>query len=105
MTRHSWRRKVLISRRSAVLARAVAIDSIYLYIFYPSVSTVEVLVMKKNVGKTDRIIRVVIGVIITAMGIYFKSWWGLLAIIPFATAAMGFCGLYVPFKINTIKKK
>jgi hypothetical protein len=28
-----------------------------------------------------------------------------LAVIPLATAALGFCGLYVPFKISTLKKK
>ena len=61
--------------------------------------------MTCNIGTTDRIIRLVIGVAIAALGFYFKSWWGLLAIIPLATAALGFCGLYVPLKISTIKKK
>ena len=61
--------------------------------------------MTRNIGKTDRIIRVIIGVVIAALGFYFKSWWGLLAIVPLFTAASGFCGLYVPLKISTIKKK
>ncbi len=61
--------------------------------------------MTCNIGTTDRIIRLVIGVAIAALGFYYKSWWGLLAIIPLATAALGFCGLYVPLKISTIKKK
>jgi hypothetical protein len=61
--------------------------------------------MTCNVGKTDKIIRVIIGLVIAALGFYFKSWWGLLAIIPLLTAAIGFCGLYVPFKISTIEKK
>jgi hypothetical protein len=60
--------------------------------------------MTCNMGKTDRIIRVIIGVAIAALGFYYKSWWGLLAVIPLVTAALGFCGLYVPFKISTIKK-
>jgi predicted RND superfamily exporter protein len=60
--------------------------------------------MRKNLGKTDRVIRLLIGVVIAALGFYFKSWWGLLAIVPLATAVLGFCGLYVPFKISTIKK-
>ncbi|MGC9344463.1 MAG: YgaP family membrane protein [Bacteroidales bacterium] len=50
--------------------------------------------MKKNVGKTDRAIRILLGVIITAAGLYFQSWWGLLAIVPFATAFAGSCPLY-----------
>jgi hypothetical protein len=61
--------------------------------------------MTCNIGKTDRIIRMIVGVIIAALGFYYKSWWGLLAIIPLLTAAVGFCGLYVPFKISTVKKK
>jgi hypothetical protein len=61
--------------------------------------------MTCNMGTTDRIIRLVIGAAIAAAGFYFKSWWGLLAVIPLATAALGFCGLYVPLKISTIKKK
>ncbi len=60
--------------------------------------------MRKNLGKTDRIIRAIVALAIAALGIYFRSWWGLLAIVPLATAVLGFCGLYVPFKISTIKK-
>ena len=61
--------------------------------------------MTCNVGKTDKIIRVIAAVVIAALGFYYKSWWGLLAIIPLLTAALGYCPLYVPFKISTIKKK
>ena len=32
--------------------------------------------MKCNVGKTDRMFRIILGVIIILAGIYFKSWWG-----------------------------
>ncbi|MBN2213341.1 MAG: DUF2892 domain-containing protein [Bacteroidales bacterium] len=61
--------------------------------------------MKSNLGKTDRIIRIIIGVLIAAAGVIFKSWWGLLAIIPLFTGITGWCGLYVPFGISTAKKK
>jgi len=57
--------------------------------------------MKQNMGKLDRIIRVFIGIVIAGLGIYYKSWWGLLALIPFIVAIIGFCPLYVPLKINT----
>ena len=60
--------------------------------------------MTCNMGKTDRGIRFVIGIVIAALGIYFKSWWGLLAILPLGTAAIGWCALYVPLKISTAKK-
>ena len=57
-----------------------------------------------NVGKIDRSIRLIIGVVIAVLGLYYQSWWGLLAIIPILTAIFGFCPLYIPFKINTCKK-
>jgi hypothetical protein len=58
-----------------------------------------------NVGKIDKSIRLIIGVVIAVLGLYYQSWWGLLAIIPIATAIFGFCTLYIPFKINTCKKE
>ena len=61
--------------------------------------------MKANVGKTDKIIRIIIALIIAAAGIYFNSWWGLLAIIPLATALVSFCGLYSLFGISTCPEK
>lgn len=61
--------------------------------------------MTCNMGKTDRVIRVIVGAVIAALGFYFKSWWGLLAILPLFTAALGYCALYVPLKISTVKKK
>jgi hypothetical protein len=57
-----------------------------------------------NIGKTDKIIRVIIGIVILAVGYYFKSWFGLIGIIPILTAVFGRCGLYYPFKIDTTKK-
>jgi hypothetical protein len=61
--------------------------------------------MTCNIGKIDKIVRVIVGVAIAVLGFYFKSWWGLLALIPLLTAAIGFCPLYVPFKISTVGKK
>jgi hypothetical protein len=57
--------------------------------------------LKSNMGRTDKIIRFLIGMIIAILGIYYKSWWGLLAIIPFLTAFSGRCLLYYPFGIST----
>ena len=58
--------------------------------------------MKQNVGKTDRIIRIVLGVIILA---FFPiiGWWALIGIIPLVTGILGYCGLYSLFKISTKK--
>ncbi len=60
--------------------------------------------MKCNVGKSDKVIRIVIGLIIGAVGIYFKSWWGLVGIVPIFTALINWCPLYLPFGISTCKK-
>lgn len=56
-----------------------------------------------NVGKADKIIRILIGVAIGVTGIIFKSWWGLIGIVPVATALINWCPLYVPFKLSTKK--
>lgn len=59
--------------------------------------------MKCNVGKTDRIIRVIIGLCMIAAGVYFQSWLGAIGIVPLATAALGWCPAYVPFGISSCK--
>ncbi len=61
--------------------------------------------MKKNIGKTDKIIRVIIGVVIIALGIVYQSWWGLIGFVPLITALISWCPLYVPFKMSTRKTK
>ena len=61
--------------------------------------------MKPNIGKTDRIIRVLIGVILIAVGAYFKSWWGVIGLLPILTAALGWCAPYAVFGISTCKIK
>jgi hypothetical protein len=59
--------------------------------------------MKKNVGSADRAVRVIAGLIVIFIGIYFKSWWGVVGLLPIATAAMGWCPAYLPFGISTCK--
>jgi hypothetical protein len=67
--------------------------------------------MKKNMGNSDRGVRIVIALAIAAL-YYFKVIEGTLAYILLAFAAIflitsfiGFCPLYSPLKINTSKKK
>ncbi len=59
--------------------------------------------MKRNVGKTDKVIRIILGVVIGAAGLYFNSWWGLVGIVPVFTALINWCPLYFPFGIRTCK--
>lgn len=61
--------------------------------------------MASNIGSTDRIIRIVLGVAIIGVGIYFGSWWGAIGLVPLVTAAIGWCPLYVPFGLSTCPAK
>jgi len=61
----------------------------------------EVTGMKCNVGKVDRMIRIVLGVAIISVGMYFKSWWGAVGLILLLTAAIRWCPAYIPFGFST----
>lgn len=61
--------------------------------------------MIRNIGFTDKLIRISIAITLIVFAMLLNIWWLLLvAVIPFLTAFIGFCPLYVPFKINTNKK-
>ncbi|MBI5727175.1 MAG: DUF2892 domain-containing protein [Ignavibacteria bacterium] len=57
--------------------------------------------MKANVGSADKVIRIILGVLIIGAGFYFKSWFGLIGIVPLLTAFMNFCPLYSIIGANT----
>ena len=57
--------------------------------------------MKTNIGKIDKAIRIVLGLAIAFAGYYFKSWWGLVALVPLLTAFVGMCSVYSLLGINT----
>jgi predicted RND superfamily exporter protein len=61
--------------------------------------------MKKNIGTTDRTIRIIAGIIIIALGVWFKSWWGLIGLLPLATALIGWCPPYALLGISTCRNK
>lgn len=54
-----------------------------------------------NMGKIDRIVRIVLGLLIVGWGVTAQNWWGAVGLIPLGTAAIGFCPLYFPFKIDS----
>jgi Inner membrane protein YgaP-like, transmembrane domain len=66
--------------------------------------------MIKNIGSADRIIRILAAIVIAILYFTHKITGtlgiilGILAIIFLLTSLVGFCGLYVPFKISTKKK-
>jgi hypothetical protein len=64
--------------------------------------------MKRNMGKIDRIVRGIVGIILVVFGIiYLGFWWGILLLIVglilLITAIVGVCPLYIPFKFSTKK--
>jgi hypothetical protein len=61
--------------------------------------------MKANVGGLDRLFRLVAGVAILGAGYYFKSWWGLIGILPVLTGTFRFCPAYLPFGLSTCSLK
>jgi amino acid transporter len=66
--------------------------------------------MKKNMGTIDRIIRIVLAIVVAIL--YMNGSitgvaaviLGILALVFIITSLIGFCPLYVPFKISTISK-
>ena len=60
--------------------------------------------MKCNVGKTDRIIRGILGACIIAGGVLYQSWWGAIGAVLLVTALIGWCPAYVPLGISSCKK-
>jgi len=65
--------------------------------------------MKKNMGAADRVIRVLLAIVVAVL--YFTDQisgtlaivLGLFAAIFLLTSLLGFCPLYVPFKLSTKK--
>ena len=60
--------------------------------------------MKANVGNSDRIIRFILGAVIIVLGFYFKSWWGVVGIVPILTGLLNFCPVYNLIGVSTKKK-
>ena len=57
--------------------------------------------MECNVGKTDRLLRIIAGMAIIAGGVYMQSWWGAIGIVPLFTGIIRWCPAYLPFGIST----
>lgn len=57
--------------------------------------------MTHNIGSTDRIIRLVVGLLIIVAGVYFGSWWGAVGLVLLATAAVNWCPLYALVGMTT----
>ena len=60
--------------------------------------------MQCNVGKTDRAIRIIVGISLIAVGLYTQTWWGAIGIIPLLTGTFRWCPPYQLLGISTDKK-
>ena len=59
-----------------------------------------------NVGKFERIGRVILGLVIFYIGVLHPMearLWGFIGLVPVITGILGWCPLYLPLKINTNK--
>lgn len=60
--------------------------------------------MKINVGSSERMLRVIAGIIIIGVGVYYQSWWGVIGVVPLLTGLFRFCPLYSILGINTCRR-
>ena len=59
---------------------------------------------QRNIGSTERVIRIVAGVAISALAFVGpQTPWALLGLVPLATGLLGWCPPYAIFGINTCK--
>ncbi|MGV8172003.1 MAG: YgaP family membrane protein [Candidatus Woesearchaeota archaeon] len=57
--------------------------------------------MEQNVGMTDRIIRIILGVVFIILALAHSYWWFIPAVLALVTGMVGWCGLYQLFGWNT----
>jgi hypothetical protein len=59
-------------------------------------------ILPRNMGKADRVIRVVLGVVLLSLVfIGPQTLWGLVGIVPLATSLLGSCPVYTLLGIRT----
>lgn len=64
--------------------------------------------MEKNVGSTEKVIRIVVGLAILSLLFLLEGpnrWLGLIGLAPILTALVGWCPAWAIFGINTCKTK
>ncbi|PPQ27735.1 YgaP family membrane protein [Rhodopila globiformis] len=57
--------------------------------------------MEKNIGKTDRIVRAVVGVALILWALTGGPVWAWIGIVPLATAGISFCPAYKLLGMHT----
>lgn len=60
--------------------------------------------MNINLGKTDRLIRIIAGSVIIIVSLLYQSWWALLGVALLLNGLSGRCGGYALLGISTAEK-
>ena len=61
---------------------------------------------KANVGISDRLVRIVVGLLILSLTVIGpKSLWGLIGLVPLLTGIFGICPAYSLFGISTCARR
>lgn len=64
--------------------------------------------MTANMGSIDRIVRAIVGLALLSLIFLLDGgarWFGLIGIVPLATAVLGWCPAYLPFGISTCARR
>ena len=64
--------------------------------------------MKRNVGTTEKWVRIIVGIVILSLLIFIPSGWrwlGLIGLIPLITGIIGYCPMYALLGISTYKEE
>ena len=61
--------------------------------------------MLSNIGKIDRLIRIVAAFAIAFGSIYLGVLWTILGIVILLTAIIGWCPIYAMFRLSTTKEQ
>ena len=64
--------------------------------------------MQMNIGGADKVARILAGLVLLSLVFILKGdarWFGLIGLVPLATAFTGFCPLYTVLGVNTCPRK
>jgi hypothetical protein len=64
--------------------------------------------MQMNIGGTDKVVRILAGLVLLSLVFLLKGsarWFGLIGLVPLVTAFTGFCPLYTLLGVNTCPKR
>jgi len=61
--------------------------------------------MKTNVGRVDKVLRIVAGLALIAWALMGGPLWAWIGVVPLATGLFNFCPLYAALGISTCKAR